>query len=61
MSKEEAFRKHMEKGYTFKGDYLTLGAAMLDAPPADGPVHTKRGDQPHEGGSGAIQPVLVTV
>ena len=30
MNKEEAFRKEIEKGYTFKGDSITLGAAMLD-------------------------------
>ena len=30
MNKEEAFRDHIDKGYTYKGGYITLGAAMLD-------------------------------
>ena len=30
MSKQEEFFKHIEEGYTFKGDYLTLGSAILD-------------------------------
>jgi len=30
MSQEEEFRSEIEKGYTFKGDSITLGAAMLE-------------------------------
>lgn len=30
MDKSKAFREHIEKGYAFKGDAITLGAAMLD-------------------------------
>lgn len=30
MSKQHEFFKHIEEGYTFKGDYLTLGSAILD-------------------------------
>ncbi len=30
MSKRDEFFKHIEEGYTFKGDYLTLGSAILD-------------------------------
>ena len=30
MSNSKAFREHIESGYTFKGDSITLGAAMLD-------------------------------
>lgn len=40
MSKEEVFRDHMEKGYTFKGDSITLGAAMLDGKAVTG-AHVK--------------------
>ena len=40
MSKEQAFRDHMEKGYTFKGDSITLGAAMLDGKAVTG-AHVK--------------------
>ena len=40
MSKEEAFRSHMEKGYAFKGDSITLGAAMLDGKAVTG-AHVK--------------------
>lgn len=30
MSKKEAFLQHITDGYTTKGDYITMGAAMLD-------------------------------
>ena len=30
MSQEEKFRSEIEKGYSFKGDSITLGAAMLE-------------------------------
>jgi DNA helicase HerA-like ATPase len=30
MSQEDKFRSEIEKGYSFKGDSITLGAAMLD-------------------------------
>ena len=30
MSKQDEFFKHIEKGNTFKGDFITLGSAMLD-------------------------------
>ena len=40
MSKEQAFRDQMEKGYTFKGDSITLGAAMLDGKTVTG-AHVK--------------------
>ncbi|MFZ9031762.1 MAG: DUF853 family protein [Bacteroidetes bacterium] len=40
MSKEQAFRDHIEKGYTFKGDSITLGAAMLGGKAVTG-AHVK--------------------
>ena len=40
MSKQEAFRDHIEKGYAFKGDSITLGAAMLDGKTVTG-AHVK--------------------
>ncbi len=40
MSKEQAFRDTIEKGYTFKGDSITLGAAMLDGKAITG-AHVK--------------------
>ena len=40
MSKQEAFRDHIEKGYAFKGDSITLGAAMLDGKAVTG-AHVK--------------------
>jgi len=30
MTRQEEFFKHIEKGNTFKGDYITLGSAILD-------------------------------
>jgi hypothetical protein len=30
MSTSQSFREHIDSGYKFKGDYITLGAAMLD-------------------------------
>ncbi|MFK7757190.1 MAG: helicase HerA-like domain-containing protein [Flavobacteriales bacterium] len=30
MSKSEEFKKHIQDGYTFKKDYITIGGAMLD-------------------------------
>ncbi|MEL7268704.1 MAG: helicase HerA-like domain-containing protein [Bacteroidota bacterium] len=30
MSRKDAFLKHIEKGYTTKGDYITMGAGMVD-------------------------------
>jgi DNA helicase HerA-like ATPase len=30
MSRKEAFFKHIQEGNTFKGDFITLGSAMLD-------------------------------
>jgi DNA helicase HerA-like ATPase len=33
MSKTEAFSKHIEEGYTCKGDFITLGGAILDGEP----------------------------
>ena len=40
MSKEQAFRDTIEKGYTFKGDSIILGAAMLDGKAITG-AHVK--------------------
>ncbi len=40
MSKIEAFKNHITKGNTFKGDYITLGAAMLDGETITG-AHVK--------------------
>ncbi len=40
MSSEQAFRDHIEKGYAFKGDSITLGAAMLDGKAVTG-AHVK--------------------
>jgi DNA helicase HerA-like ATPase len=36
MSKAEKFKQHITEGYTFKGDSLILGAAMLDGEPIQG-------------------------
>ncbi|CAM4168991.1 MULTISPECIES: helicase HerA-like domain-containing protein [Flavobacterium] len=33
MSKTEAFSKHIAEGYTCKGDFITLGGAILDGEP----------------------------
>lgn len=33
MSKTQAFREHINAGYTFEGDYITLGAAMFEGEP----------------------------
>ncbi|MCM5662826.1 helicase HerA-like domain-containing protein [Galbibacter mesophilus] len=33
MGSKEAFFTHIEKGYTTKGDYINMGAAMLDGSP----------------------------
>ncbi|QLE01934.1 DUF853 family protein [Galbibacter sp. BG1] len=33
MSSKEAFVKHIEEGYQTKGDYINMGAAMLDGEP----------------------------
>ena len=30
MADQQAFFNHIEKGYTHKGEFITLGAAMLD-------------------------------
>ena len=30
MERQKEFKEHMDKGYTFKGDYIVLGGAMLD-------------------------------
>ena len=40
MSSKDQFFKHIEKGYTTKGDYITLGAAMLDGEVVTG-AHVK--------------------
>ena len=36
MSKTEDFKKHINDGYTFKGDSLVLVASMLDGEPEKG-------------------------
>lgn len=36
MHLEEKFQQHFEAGYTFKGDYIELGKAMLDGRPIPG-------------------------
>lgn len=36
MSNQEKFITHITEGYTFKGDYLSLGAALLDGTPVPG-------------------------
>lgn len=33
MERKSAFTQHIAEGYTFKGDYITLGAALLDGEP----------------------------
>ena len=33
MEKSEAFKQHITEGYKFKGDSITMGAAMLDSKP----------------------------
>ena len=40
MDRETAFRQQIEKGYTFKGDSITLGAAMVDGQAVTG-AHVK--------------------
>ena len=30
MGRKEKFFEHIEQGYTTKGDYITVGAVMLD-------------------------------
>lgn len=40
MSRQNQFREHIQNGYAFKGEYLTLGAALLDGTPqSDCPIH----------------------
>lgn len=36
MDRIEAFKTHMTEGYTFKGDYITIGGAILDGQPQQG-------------------------
>jgi hypothetical protein len=36
MSKIDDFKLYINEGYTFKGDSLILGGAMLDGEPVDG-------------------------
>lgn len=36
MSRKEAFIKHIEEGYQCKGDFITLGGAILDGEPVGG-------------------------
>jgi DNA helicase HerA-like ATPase len=36
MSKQSDFKSHIEEGYTFKGESLVLGGAMLDGEPVQG-------------------------
>lgn len=36
MSNQEKFITHISEGYSFKGDFLTLGAALLDGQPVAG-------------------------
>ncbi|MDP5120080.1 MAG: DUF853 domain-containing protein [Spirosomaceae bacterium] len=38
MTKQEKFSEEITNGYTFKGDTITLGAAMLDGKPVPGTV-----------------------
>jgi len=33
MERQESFRQHINEGHTFKGDYITLGGAILDGVP----------------------------
>jgi uncharacterized protein len=33
MSRTDQFRQHIQEGYAFKGDYITLGSALLDGTP----------------------------
>ncbi len=40
MGREAAFREEIEKGYAFKGESITLGAAMLDGQAVTG-AHVK--------------------
>lgn len=40
MNRQEEFVQHIQNGYTFKGEYLTMGAAILDGEPQkDAQVH----------------------
>ena len=39
MSKVEEFSNHIKNGYTSKGDFITLGGAMLDGVPVGGEAH----------------------
>jgi hypothetical protein len=36
MYKKQAFSLHINEGYTCKGDYITLGGAILDGAPVKG-------------------------
>ena len=36
MGKTDDFKQHITDGYTFKGDSLIIGAAMLDGKPIEG-------------------------
>lgn len=36
MEKVEKFKSHINEGYAFKGDYITLGSAILDGTPQPG-------------------------
>lgn len=36
MDRIEAFKTHITEGYTFKGDYITIGGAILDGQPQQG-------------------------
>jgi hypothetical protein len=33
MDRKESFKKHINEGHTFKGDYITIGGAILDGSP----------------------------
>lgn len=39
MSKTEEFSQHIKDGYACKGDFITLGGAMLDGVPVGGEAH----------------------
>ncbi|MFM9984019.1 MAG: helicase HerA-like domain-containing protein [Flavobacteriales bacterium] len=36
MERVDSFKQHITEGYTFKGDYITLGGAILDGTPQTG-------------------------
>ncbi|MBL7943210.1 MAG: DUF853 family protein, partial [Flavobacteriales bacterium] len=36
MERSEQFKEHITSGYSFKGDYITMGAALLDGQPQSG-------------------------